>query len=209
MTASGADLLRRHKRTMRVEKIQLCLRPDLVEKHIELNEELAGMAIRSGERLANAATTEAKALAQRIKALESEIEDASAWFEFQQMGRDRWQELVDNNPAREGNVIDAYTGFNRDGVLDDAVRVSLISPVFEDCDGTRANEETGQPEACPHDDCGTYQQWSKQTPASEWQAVRDVVNVVNSGVVENPKSELASRILGTPGDASEQPAATG
>lgn len=212
MTAQDAGatfLSRRRAQPKRVEKMQLCVARDLVEQHEEWAVQLSDMGAGNGERLAVAFSEEQRELAQKITELEAEIEANSLWFTFERLDRDRWQAIVDDNPPRQDHFIDLAVEFNRDGVLDDVIHESLIDPVFPDCTGTRVNPETQQREPCTHDDCGTYQEWAKHTPRSEWQDIRNLVNMLNSEVVENPKSELASRILATPGADSAPPAPTG
>ena len=206
---SGADVLSRSKRVKRRESIELCLRPDLVRQHATLGERLAMMTVKAGDRLASAHSADQQTIAQQMLDLEGEIQKHSVWFEFEALGKPEWQAIIDNNPPRMDHQLDVMTGYDRHAVLDDAIHAGLVDPVFDDCPGSRTNPDTGQREQCPHDDCGTYQQWEKETPPGEWDALRELVNLLNSEVVESPKSVLASRILGAPGNDSARPAATG
>ncbi len=194
----GADILKRMRPVLREIRHEMCLRPDLVEKHEQLEGELLELSAKAGgDRLASGYNEAQRAKAQEIVDLEAEIQECCAWFTFRQLERPAWQAILDNNPPRLEHQLDLFAGYNRDGVLDTAIHDCLVDPVFDDC----------EVQGCTHDECGSYQQWAKHTPPSEWAALRNLVNEINGGVTESPKSELASLILATPAPASGRPAA--
>lgn len=190
----GRALLARIQPTKRRERIQMCMRPDLILAHEEASDALTESTVTVGERLAGGAagSAESKRLAKKVQEIEAAIEGSSMWFILEQLGRPRWQEILDAHPPREDHQIDWISGYNRDGVLDQAIRECLIDPVFEDCEDP----------VCDHSGCGSWQQFEKFCPGGEWAELRNVVNVVNSGVVDPPKSVLASRILAPRGRGS-------
>lgn len=197
---SGKDLLKRIRPTKAKEKTQLCLRPDLVKKWQELSDELTERSEEqtSNPRLGTSATPTAsmRKLATTIRALEAEIEDASVWFYMEATDKNTWQQICEANPPRPGNQIDAYVGYNRDAVLDAAIKVCTYDPVFEDCTA----------KGCDHSDCGTWQQIERSNP-SEWTELRNTCTLVNQAVVSPPKSEQASLILDRRKSTSTSPAA--
>jgi hypothetical protein len=180
---SGAELLKKIQPRLQEEATEICLRPDLVEQWEEAQEALQA-AVADGlkpSRLASKPTGQKKA-AEKVKALEAEIEAASAVFRFRALPKDRWQALCDEHPPRPGDQMDAVLGFNRVAVIDDAVRLSLIDPVFDD---------------------ESWAQFVDVIGGGEWEELRRAANQVNRGVVEAGKSELASRVLNPRADDSE------
>lgn len=192
---SGADLLARIRPQFREESTQLCLRPDLIDAFEELDAELvrSRAADVAGDRLADGESKRTRELAKKVRELEEEVEAHSIDFHLRAMSKDKWRALCDSHAPRKGNELDAYAGYDRDAVLDEAVRICLFDPVFEDC--TKAE--------CDHEDCGSWQALVKKLNPSEWRELRDTVNSVNRGVVDAPKSELASRILAKRGSTSK------
>ena len=108
--------------------------------------------------------------------------------------KDEWQVLCDLHPPRKDNQFDMVSGFNRDAVVDAAVRECMYDPVFEDC------TEKG----CKHLECGSWQQFVGFCNSGEWQELRRVANLVNGRVNPAPKSELASRVLTKRGATSRR-----
>jgi hypothetical protein len=84
--------------------------------------------------------------------------------------------------------MDAFAGYNRDAVVDAAIRECLVSPTFTDC----------LEPACDHTACGSWQQLEAVCNPSEWAELRRTVDEVNSATNTVPKSPLASLILGKP-----------
>jgi hypothetical protein len=199
---SGADLLRKIQPVKRREETQICFRADLIKEFIREDQILGEMQVedqaKAGKRLASGGfSDDTKKQARKVRKLEKAIEDNSMDFEFESMGKDRWRELCDDNPPRQGNQMDSFIGHNRDAVLDVAVRECLVSPTFEDC----ANIPTTPPD-CPHTGCGSWQELVIRLNPSEWQELKDTVARANSAVVDDPKSAAASRVLGTPNGTS-------
>lgn len=194
-TTSGADLLARIKPKLREESTQLIMDNERLDEWTKLQEELAESRDKdmSGNRLSDGESAKTKRLAKKVSELEDEIAAHSPTFRFRAVSKDKWRALCDDNPPRKGDIVDAHVGYNRDAVLDQAVRMCMIDPVFEDCAKMLADEP------CDHTDCGSWQQFETVCNPNEWQELVDTVNSVNRGVVDAPKSALASRILGKPG----------
>ena len=102
------------------------------------------------------------------------------------MPKDRWRALCDDNPPRKGNDMDYYAGYNRDAVLDAAVRVCMVDPVFDD---------------------ETWAEFVSFVNPSAWNELRTAVNDAN-GASKPPKSDLASRILAKRGSTPKPPEPT-
>lgn len=190
---SGADLLKRIRPTLAEESHQVCLRPDLIEAWEEANgqlQELVAKAARTeagqqGARLSQKPNTAQVKAAKAVQDIEAELDASSPWFRFRALPKDVFRALCDDHPPRRDNQVDQMTGYNRDMVLDEMVRASLIDPVFDD------------------------ESWAELTAtlaSGEWDELRKVSNHVNRGVVEPPKSVLASRILARPNSGSKSPA---
>lgn len=180
---SGAELLKRIQPKLPEEFVEICLRPDLVEAFHEANDALQE-AVANGMKGARVnskpkAQTEA---AEMVRAIEEEIEANSATFRFRGLPKDEWRALCDNHPPRKGNELDQYVGYDRDAVLDDAVRASLIDPVFDD---------------------ESWAELVKVISSGEWDELRTATNQANRSVVESPKSVLASQILTKHGTDSQ------
>ena len=200
---SGADLLARIKPRLAETKTQLCLRPDLLEAWEEANDDLEKKQAddQASQRLASGSSSSsaARKLAQKVQQIEAEIEASAVWFRFRAMPKDEWQALCAEYPPRKGDQFDVFAGYNRDAVVDAMVRVCMIDPIFIDCPRSPEDE-------CTHDDCGSWQAFLKVCNPSEWNNLRDTVQRVNQGVVDAPKSELASRILRRRASDSKPPA---
>lgn len=182
---SGAELLKRIRPVLAEESVEICLRPDLIAAWTEANEQLQALAAQGmkGARVGSKPKAQIE-LATRVQELEAEIEANSAVFRFRALPKDQWRALCDNCPPRPNNEVDQWLGYNRDAVSDAAVRESLVDPVFDD------------------------ESWGELTQVvngGEWDELRKTANTVNRGVVESPKSALASLILAKPGSASGQP----
>lgn len=190
---TGAELLSRINPQRRVEATKVCLRADLVAEFQEADEELVRLkaeAVPASKRLnptgAAQDTDAVRAQARKVRKLEDQIVDSQVTFRFQALNKNEWRALIDDHPPRKNNQMDHVVGYNREGVVDELVRVCLIEPTFEECAA-----ET----PCDHTDCGTWQQFLAVINPSEWAELRDTANLANSGVVEAPKSALASQVL--------------
>jgi hypothetical protein len=193
---SGAELLARIKPRFREESTQICLRPDLLDEWEAADEELKAAKAKDlvSGKLAGGEKKKLQELASRVQELEAQIEDVAITCRFRAMSKDKWQALIDNHPPRPGDQMDLFAGYNRDAVLDEAVRVCMYDPVFADC----------TKDECDHTDCGSWQQFAASCNPSEWKELKDTVNSVNRGVVDLPKSVLASQILSSPASGSRR-----
>lgn len=186
---SGADFLARIKPSVKEERVQLCLRADLLEEwesaQKELLEATQGETASAVKRLSSGMSEDARKKAERVQQIEAQIDETTAWFLMRQMSKDKWQALCDRHPARKDNEMDRFVGYNRGAVIDEAVRMCMVDPVFTDC----------KTRGCEHVDCGSWQAFVELCNPTEWEELRQSVNRVN-GVSEAPKSELASQVLG-------------
>ena len=192
---NGADLLARIKPQMREESTQICLRPDLLDEFEAADAELvkSRAADLAGNRLADGTSAKTRKLAEKVLGLQEQIDGTAITFRFKAMSKDRWRALCDAHPPRPKNRLDASVGYNCDAVLDEAVRLCLLDPVFDMCE---------KPE-CDHEACGSWEQLVKKLNPSEWNELTETVNSVNQGVVDAPKSVLASQILARRGNTSK------
>lgn len=181
---SGAELLAKIKPRLREEITQICLRPDLLDAWEEANTALSEQRVKdtTNARLSSGVSAETKRLAQKVQDLEAEIEATAIRFHFRAMPKDEWRALCDNHPPRKGNDMDLYAGYDRDAVIDSAVRKCLFDPVFDD---------------------ESWAQFLAVCNPSEWNELRTTVTSVNRSVVgDAPKSVLASQILSKRGGGS-------
>lgn len=180
---NGAELLARIKPTLAEESTEICLRPDLVDAWREANDELEAIVAAGPQGRLGAKPAGQQEAAERVQALEAEMEGALATFRFRALPKDEFRALCDDHPPRKGNELDLYMGYNRDAVLDEAVRLCMTDPVFDD---------------------KSWAEFVAVVNGGEWEELRRVVNSVNKGVHDAPKSVLASRIL-TRGAAGSEP----
>lgn len=201
---SGAALLARVKPRRRRESTVVCLRADLIAEWQTEDaklREMQGLRAGNGNRLnpgtptvedaEKSGDTALRAQARKVRKIETQIEDSQTEFVFEQMNKDEWSALSAEFPPRKDNQVDHIVGYNRDEILDEMVRRCLIRPTFEDC----VDDEGNPRRDCDHEECGTWQQLVKTISPSEWRELRDTANLANSGVVDPPKSVLASLIL--------------
>lgn len=198
---TGAAVLARVKPKRRVERTQVCLRADLIAEFqtedaelLRLKSEAAGNTNRMNPG-ADPDSPSIRTQAQKVRKLEDQIVDSQVDFAFESRNKDEWAALTADHPPRKDNQVDQMVGYDRDGVLDALVRACLIEPAFEDCDDRE----------CSHDDCGSWQQLVSVISPGEWRELRDTANLANTGVVDPPKSVLASRILTRRDKGSELP----
>lgn len=194
----GAAILARVKPQRRRESTTVCLRADLVSAFEAEDAELVRLKMESAgntNRLNSGAEPDSEAIraqARKVQKIENQIVDSQTTFVFEARNKDEWAEITANHPPRKKNQMDLMVGYDRDAVITTLVRECMVQPVFADCD------EPG----CTHEDCGSWQQLVKVINPSEWNELRDTANAANSGVVDPPKSLLASRILDRRGPAS-------
>lgn len=181
---SGAEVLARIRPVMREESTYLCLRPDLLDRWEDLNKELVESQARDAgssdpdegprRRLGTTTSKTTTALAEEIQSVEAEIEATQVKFTLRAMSKHRWRELCDTHPPRKGNQYDLMLGYDPASVWDDAVRVCLVDPEFDDV---------------------SWAEFMRVCNPSEWDELVAVARSVNRSVVDVPKSDLASRIL--------------
>lgn len=182
---NGDDLLARIKPKLKEFRTQICLRPDLMQKWEDADDRLRKAEAENpgNTRLAGGGpSTEVKKLAREVQKIETEIENASAWFHFRALAVADYQSLLVKYPPRKDNQMDALVGHDREAFADALIRACLVDPVFSD-EGWKAFMATCAP--------------------SEWAELRNAVSEVNGGEVTPPKSRAASRILSRRGSASE------
>lgn len=173
---SGAELLARIKPQLRRERVQLCLRPDLLDEWETACEELAEAQSRdgAGARLASGTPKATRLKAERVKDLEQQIAETAVWFEMQALPKDEWAALTEKHPPRDDNSVDLWVGYNRAAVEDAAVRPCMVNPVFDDA---------------------SWADFVKVCNPGEWAALVEVVRSVNRAVTEPPKSGAAASVL--------------
>lgn len=196
---TGAELLGRINPQRRVEETSVCLNANLITEFQREDAKLAEMmaggnpnrlnpgtaAVSSVDDALENGTADVKAQARKVRKLETAVQDALVRFVFTALNKDEFRALCDNFPPRRGQQLDQVVGYDRDAAMDALVFRSLTSPTFEECTDRE----------CTHDDCGTWQQLTKVINPAEWGELRDTANLANSGVVDAPKSALASLIL--------------
>lgn len=179
---NGDDLIAEIQPTLREVSTQICLRPDLLDEHKELDEKLRGSQLKAGasnrlnppkgEDREEGETPED--LARQVQELEERIVAASAWFRFRALPKDKYRTLCDQHPPREDNRLDFMVGYDQDAVADALVRKCLFDPVFTE-KGWESFVETCAP--------------------SEWTELRSAADAANGGETAPPKSATAELIL--------------
>jgi hypothetical protein len=204
---SGADVLKRVQPRLRTDHTFICMRPDLLDRFEELEEELDELQRQAAKRPGRNAdkpdeTLKDKAL--ELKAVQDEIQETQVRIDFRALTKDRWQSLTEQHPPRPGHNVDQLTGYNGSAAVEASVRLCITSPVFEDCldpDCSHAWEnEDGVTEGC-----GTWQHFVKVVNPSEWAELKERSLQVNRGVIEAPKSALAEAVLTSLAPADELP----
>lgn len=184
---SGADVLASIRPQLRRRRLSVCLRPDLLDAWEDANAELADAASkdRSAPRLAAGTVSPAtKEKAEQVQAIEAEIEATQLWVEFEAMPSDKWAALTEKHPPRKGNEADLFFGYNRDTVIEAAVRLCMVDPVFDDASWT---------------------EFRRVCNPAEWNELKRAVNEVNGVVTDAPKSVLAASVLTKRDAASKSP----
>jgi hypothetical protein len=171
---NGADLLKRIKPTLPTEHVEVILRPDLINDFQVAQEELQEEKAKGYTKKLNDKRPELRELAQKVEDLKQQIKDSSVWFRFRAIPVAEFRALCDNHPPRPNNDVDLYAGFHRDKVLDELVFKSMYEPEFDD---------------------ESWDEMQRALSTGEYDQLREAANRVNRGVVEAPKSELASQIL--------------
>lgn len=180
---NGDELLAKIQPKLKEVRVQVCMRPDLIDQWHELDAELRTEQARAGGRLNDvAASTDSKRIAKKQQAVEAEIEESSIWFTFRALTKAAYEALCAEHPPRKDNQFDVIRGHNVQAVGDSLVRASLVDPVFTDEGWLNLQASLAQ---------------------SMWDALVEGSNEANGGLRTPPKSELASRVLTKRGSGSE------
>lgn len=188
----GDALLAKIKPQFKEVRVQVCLRPDVIEEWHTADEALrleqAKSATNNGGRLASTtpektpATAAAKRLAKKVGELEQSIEDSSIWFTFRKLPKPEYEALCMEHPPRKDNQFDLIRGYNINAVTDALARRCLVDPVFTDDGWLALQSSIGE---------------------AEWSALVQGAQDANDAVATPGKSELASLIRSQRGNASE------
>lgn len=198
MTAeTGAALLARVQPTLNRTSAFISLRPDIIAEWEIAEQALVDSQAKDQDntRLSSGVSARTKKLAEEVEAIQKRLDETGVEFWFTQMSKPDWQALCDRHGPRADDTYDQMVGYNRDAVLDEAVR-ECMETKFEDC----------KTNGCPHLECGTWQQFLRFCNVNQWEILKRATNEVNRAVTEAPKSELASRILAKRGTGSRRSA---
>src|SRR5687767_4497145 len=112
---SGADVLARIKPVLAERREQVILRPDLIEAWRDAHEALEAQQAQDQQgppgRLADKPSKKQQELAERVQALEDEIEDLALWVTFRALPKPSWQALIEDHPPRKDNMPDQMMGY--------------------------------------------------------------------------------------------------
>lgn len=168
------------------ETVPICLRPDLLDDY-----NAAVTALDAAEK-AHATDgsldgSDKAAAAALVDELRDQMLDASVRFTVRALPRRRWTALLGEHPPREGDEMDARTGFNRDTFYDALVRECVVEPQLSD------------------------EQWDTLDAAlstAQFAALKTTAMVINSADVDVPFLLAASRAPTSTGPASARPEAS-
>lgn len=187
----GDALLAKIKPQAKEVRVQVCLRPDLVDEWHRVNEALqieqAKTAGSSGGRLGattpekTPATPAAKKLAKQLGDLEDQIEESSPWFTFVGLMKPEYEALCMAHPPRKDNQFDIIRGYDIVAVTDALVRRCMVDPKFSDEGFLALQGSIGQ---------------------DQWNDLVQGAQDANAGAEAPGKSELASLIRSKRGNAS-------
>jgi hypothetical protein len=194
---TGAEILARIKPKLDEDWIEICLRPDLVASHEELESDLEDSTIadqtaqkgpRRNSDKAPAPSARTLELLERIEAVEAEMAESGVRFDFRALPKDKFRALCDQHPPRKGDMGDQSVGYHRVDLGDALVKECMTSPVF---------------------DAEAWEQLVDVVSIGEWNRLRARAEKVNGSVVtESPKSGLASAIRSSLASDSAQPPAS-
>lgn len=114
--------------------VQICLRGDLAAEHEQLNSELELLEKKAVDTLAGNGGAE---LAERITALEAEMQDNSYPFVVRAMPTAQFRAFKAAHPVRvgedgEADKRDAVFDFNADTGFEPLLRLSIVDPELDD-----------------------------------------------------------------------------
>jgi hypothetical protein len=111
-----------------IRRVPICTRADLQDEYETL---LAKQqAAQKDDGSASLAGPPAE-FAARLDELREEMREATLEFVIRGLPRRKFTELVQANPAREGDKADALLGFNVDEVVEQLIRQGTESPVLD------------------------------------------------------------------------------
>jgi hypothetical protein len=194
---SGAEILARIKPKLDEDWVEVCLRPDLVAKHEELDSDLEDSQIADASAQKGPRRNSTKPagpsprtleLLEQVEAVEAEMAESAVRFDFRALPKDKFRALCDQHPPRKDDLGDQSVGYDRVGLGDALVKTCMISPVF---------------------DAEAWEQLVDVVSIGEWNRLRARAEKVNGSVVtESPKSGLASAIRSSLASDSAQPPAS-
>lgn len=167
--------------------VQIILAPALLDEWEERQNALAESIAKdaASPRLSkgNKQSANTKKLAKELEDFEAgPLSEAAVWFRFRAISKDVYRDLCAKHPPRPTDQLDVIMGYNRQDVDDEVLRLSLYDPAFKDC----------TKKTCDHDDCGTWQQFTKTINPSEWAELQRSSEEANRAVTKLPKSRLPS-----------------
>lgn len=139
----------------------------------------------NSERTVNPAVAE---VAERVQAIESEMDEATVVFKLRALPRRRWQELVLEYPPREDNETDEGLGVNQ-SLFFDAV---LVEPgVLFAVNEKVSNKPVG------FDVSAEWNDLADEMTDAQWNDFASKILELNRSITSVPKSWLASRLMET------------
>lgn len=163
----------------RTEKVRICARGDLVAAHAEAVAAMAAASDGDDSLAGNPATIEA---AERVAAIEAEMDAAAAELTVQAVSRNRWADLLkDHPPSKEqrrlGYVYDPET-------FSVAVVAACLMPPLE------VDKARELADALPH---------------AEWQKIERAAMTLNLTETPSPKLAAATELLRANAQSSTTP----
>jgi hypothetical protein len=114
--------------------VSICLRGDLVAEHEELERQLEKAEQSPASSLAGNGADD---LAERIEALQDEMQAASYTFRLRALPKPQWRQLIEAHPIRrdeQNEILDAdrYMLVNTETFPDALIRACLVDPELDD-----------------------------------------------------------------------------
>lgn len=163
--------------------VEICLRGDLHAELQLLDQELIDFQrTKVGSKRLSGATTE-RDLSTKIGELQDQMRESSIPFELSAFNGRRWRELKAKHPVNEKpSPMDSVLGADAKGLLNEAVREAIQSPVLDDED---------------------WEALTEKITDGEWQRLCETVYSLNEEGVTVPFSQRASLVMRQQGDASK------
>jgi hypothetical protein len=109
--------------------VPLCLRGDLQAEHETLERQLTDLRARNSRKLAGG--SDETGLAQRLTALEEQMESSTITLRLRALQRRPWRELVESHPPRKGDEGDKVLGINQSTFLDALIGGCVVEPEMD------------------------------------------------------------------------------